>query len=222
MDDSVAAEVEFTFQDSELYLLDISDETGCRFELELVRPWTNRTVLEHYTTHGAAPDEIQKRLEQAPEVKDSSLIDHANGVGRFELRTTGQLTKQLAVAGSILTDITVVEGVGKLKTVIPPHTDASTVIETFLEAFPSAELTGRRTTSCAAMFSTEDQFISNLLSELTEKQRQALEVAHGHGYFESPRQSTGQDIAADLGISSATFSQHLRAGLDKILRNLFG
>jgi predicted DNA binding protein len=45
-----------------------------------------------------------------------------------------------------------------------------------------------------------------------------LRTAHRKGYWERPRESTGEEVAAELGISSATFSQHVRSAH----RNLFG
>jgi predicted DNA binding protein len=46
---------------------------------------------------------------------------------------------------------------------------------------------------------------------ITPKQRAALETAFHAGYFEGPRTSTGREIADRLGVTQATFSQHLRA-----------
>jgi len=42
------------------------------------------------------------------------------------------------------------------------------------------------------------------------------------GYYEWPRDCTGQDVADELGITSATFSEHVFAAERKILAFLFG
>ncbi|MDZ5809936.1 bacterio-opsin activator domain-containing protein [Halorubrum sp. AD140] len=56
---------------------------------------------------------------------------------------------------------------------------------------------------------------------LTEKQRETLETAFAAGYFDWPRANTGEEVAAQLGISQATFSQHLRGAERELFAALF-
>lgn len=58
-------------------------------------------------------------------------------------------------------------------------------------------------------------------SRLTHRQLEVVETAYEMGYFDRPRQSNATEIAAELGISPATFRQHLTAGESKILGDLF-
>jgi len=61
----------------------------------------------------------------------------------------------------------------------------------------------------------------HLLGDLTDRQRSALQAAVHSGYFEWPREATGQEVAAALGVSPATFSQHIRKGQQKVLEPVF-
>ncbi|WP_267905122.1 helix-turn-helix domain-containing protein [Halorussus halophilus] len=54
-------------------------------------------------------------------------------------------------------------------------------------------------------------------SELTERQRSAMETAYYAGFFEWPRDSSGEDVADVLDVSAPTFHQHLRVGERKLL-----
>ncbi|AFK21078.1 ArsR family transcriptional regulator (plasmid) [Haloferax mediterranei ATCC 33500] len=47
-------------------------------------------------------------------------------------------------------------------------------------------------------------------SKLTSRQREVLAVAVERGYYESPRETTHEEIAAHLGVTTATVSEHLR------------
>lgn len=47
-------------------------------------------------------------------------------------------------------------------------------------------------------------------SPLTDRQREVLEHALEHGYFEWPRRTTSEELATDLGITRATYLEHLR------------
>ncbi|WP_234403482.1 helix-turn-helix domain-containing protein [Halarchaeum acidiphilum] len=57
---------------------------------------------------------------------------------------------------------------------------------------------------------------------LTDKQLQALRTAYVNGYFEWPRETTGEDVASELGVSGPTFHQHLRKALARLLDDALG
>jgi FixJ family two-component response regulator len=59
-----------------------------------------------------------------------------------------------------------------------------------------------------------------VLDDLTDKQRQAIELALYSGYFGRPREHSATELAAKLDISRQTFAQHLRAGQRKLLSEL--
>lgn len=52
---------------------------------------------------------------------------------------------------------------------------------------------------------------------LSERQREAFELAHDRGYYEWPRNVSGQELAAEWGVSKATFLEHLRKAEAKLL-----
>ncbi|WP_435363040.1 helix-turn-helix domain-containing protein [Haloarchaeobius sp. DYHT-AS-18] len=56
------------------------------------------------------------------------------------------------------------------------------------------------------------------LAELTPAQREALEASVKAGYYEVPRQSTLEDVAGELGVSSQATSERLRRGMRTVLR----
>ncbi|WP_246983687.1 helix-turn-helix domain-containing protein [Halorientalis marina] len=45
---------------------------------------------------------------------------------------------------------------------------------------------------------------------LTDRQREVLSVAVENGYYEIPRETTYEEIAAELGVSAGTVSEHLQ------------
>lgn len=54
---------------------------------------------------------------------------------------------------------------------------------------------------------------------LTDAQREALEVAHEAGYFEVPRRIDLVDLASRLGVSDSAVSERLRRGTATLLRD---
>lgn len=59
-------------------------------------------------------------------------------------------------------------------------------------------------------------------TELTEKQREALNIAYRRGYFNTPREATLEDIAEELGISRQALASRLRRGLFHVVGAMFG
>jgi predicted DNA binding protein len=52
---------------------------------------------------------------------------------------------------------------------------------------------------------------------LTDKQREALVVALRHGYYDSPRRATLEEVAAELGISRQALASRLRRGNRRLI-----
>ncbi|NUC71755.1 PAS domain-containing protein [Haloterrigena sp. SYSU A558-1] len=60
-----------------------------------------------------------------------------------------------------------------------------------------------------------------LLEQLTDRQREVVQTAYHGGFFEWPRETTGESIADSLGISSPAFQKHVRATERKLFTALF-
>ncbi|KTG14032.1 helix-turn-helix domain-containing protein [Haloferax profundi] len=53
--------------------------------------------------------------------------------------------------------------------------------------------------------------------QLTDRQREVLEMAHEMGYFDHPRQANKGEVATELGITTSTFSEHLAMAQKKLM-----
>ena len=56
---------------------------------------------------------------------------------------------------------------------------------------------------------------------VTDKQRDAIELALERGYFEVPRKASATELAAEVGISRQAFSRRLQRGQQSVFTNLF-
>ncbi|MFC4988217.1 helix-turn-helix domain-containing protein [Saliphagus infecundisoli] len=59
-------------------------------------------------------------------------------------------------------------------------------------------------------------------SLVTDRQREALEVALAVGYYEVPREASHEDVAAELGCAPSTAAEHLRKGEGAVLQAVLG
>jgi len=67
---------------------------------------------------------------------------------------------------------------------------------------------------------SRDALPDETLEELTDRQQEVLEAALRSGYFEWPRESTAEEVADSLDISSPTLHNHLRKAENQILSSV--
>jgi predicted DNA binding protein len=70
-------------------------------------------------------------------------------------------------------------------------------------------------------YTLTEESIRGRVFDLTNEQREAIVLALRRGYFEAPRGVEMQTLADELGISQQAFSERLRRGLAKVLKNIF-
>ena len=68
---------------------------------------------------------------------------------------------------------------------------------------------------------TTDRLRSRIVDRLTDRQLEVARTAYHSGFFETPRRSTGEDVAATLGISPSAFYQLNRTVQRKLFTTLF-
>jgi len=111
------------------------------------------------------------------------------------------------------------EGV-ELVVEFPQAADTRTIVERIRDEFPGLELTAQRQHSETDTTPTEVR--AQLQQRLSERQYEALETAFAMGYFDWPRESSGEAVAERLGITQPTVNKHIRLGEYKVFDLLFG
>lgn len=62
---------------------------------------------------------------------------------------------------------------------------------------------------------------TTVFDELTDRQREVVQTAYHGGFFEWPRETTGEEVADSLDISPPAFHNHVRAAERKLFTTLF-
>lgn len=212
-------EVEFGFQDTRYPFVGVSKNESCRFELAEMFPRPDGRYAEYFHVSGVEPERI---AAYATETVDITILAEYEDGGSLEFLVSGECPAfRLTELGALPRKVCGVDGRGRLVAEIPAEKDPSEVVETFLREYPDASLLSKREKDGIAPRFPDSGFRRVLQKHLTDRQREVLETAFEEGYYEWPRECAGEDIAAELDISSATFSEHIQAAERKLLTIMF-
>lgn len=214
-------ELEFDISDTEFFLVRASNEASCDIRLEELFRRSDGKVVEFLSLRGTDPERVLELAAEAPVIYEARLLRDDGEEALFEFVSESAIATALVDEETRVTDITATAGDGRLRAEVPPHVDATTVIDSFLAAHPSAELIAKRTLDREAPLFTPAQGREAMLAEFTDKQLQALRTAHAGGYYDWPREVTAEEVAVELDLASSTFAQHLRAAERKVFDALF-
>lgn len=214
-------EIELTVRNSGHPFVGVSGEERCRVELASIVPRPEAQYAEFFNVLGAAPDRIASHVEAYETVETSLLSEYDDG-GLVEFVVSGNCPAyRLAELGALPQTVEGVDGRGRIVAEIPTRHDPPTVAGQFLDDYPEFDLIAKRTKDAHAPMLTPATLRQSVLDDLTERQREVLQTAFEMGYYEWPRDCTGADVADELGIASATFSEHVFTAERKVLAFLF-
>ncbi len=144
------------------------------------------------------------------------------GSGLFEAVVSGRTIAQTLVdEGARMISIEIdADGEGAVATVhLSTGVDVRGFIERLDDRYRKAQLLARRERDVTDR--TPGGTRGAVEEDLTDRQRQVLQTAYLSGYFDWPRNCSGQELADRLDISQPTLSRHLRVGERKLFEWIF-
>ena len=166
------------------------------------------------TTTDAEIEAIRAAVDPDPDAELTVIGGPPESV-RIAILLAGECVISLLAAHGWSTDTAVIDSGEWFLTVHLPTSDSvRELMDTVRETTPDAELLARRQIHAEPVDAEREP---SAVAELTDRQRTVLETAHAAGYFEWPREASGEEIASTLGISPPTFHQHLRLGEGKLM-----
>ncbi|PSP98269.1 bacterio-opsin activator [Halobacteriales archaeon QS_5_70_17] len=211
---------ELTFESAGGFLGTGSGALGCAFRLEGLAPAGGGGLLHYVTLRGAPPDAALDRASGDPAVEDARLVsDHPEG-SLLELVLADSLAGALVDHGGTVRELVAEEGTVRLVGEVAGEADVRAVVDDVREPFPDTRLVAKREVERPAR--TGGTFRAGLDDRLTDKQASVLRAAYYAGYFEWPRETTAEELADSVGVSSPTLHNHLRRAQQKLLTVFLG
>lgn len=204
-------ELTFGVDSSEAPLPATAATLSCTFELNGTVP-VEEGVLCYVAARDTTPDAVLDDTETTDAVANGRFVGENNTECLLELTLRRSPIRTLTETGARIQSYTVDPRQGRLVGELSTDADVRAVVNTLTDAFPGvylkAKQQGERTV-------TTDTGLSDTL---TDRQAAVLRSAYFGGYFEWPRDSTAEELADSLDVSSPTLHHHLRIAQQKLLR----
>jgi predicted DNA binding protein len=216
-------ELEFEVSDRDYFFVGLSDARRCRVRLEERIHRSDGPLIEFFTVTGCPHDAIHERADRTSEVESVRILGGGQEEAVVRVSVSGRcIVATVEGAGAIPRSIRATEGTGRVLAQVPDCVDAGAVVDSVLNRHPGADLVARRERDVSTPVFVPRRVKQVVWAQLTDRQEEVLRTAYRSGYFERPRERTGEEIADALGITSATLSQHLRAAQTNLLSFLVG
>ena len=214
-------EIELLVTDGSVPVIAAANAQECRFDLEEFIPRADDEHGEYYSVEGGDPQVVTEMVDEHSG-REAQPLTRRDDTGLVEVIVTDDSPAMvLAEHGALPRRVTVEHGEMTLSAEVPATHDASEAIAAFSEVYDDAQLLARRQQSYFTPLFSHREFEDAIENALTERQREALAVAHESGYYAWPREVTCQTLADELGVAAPTFTEHLRTAEQKLIKLLF-
>ncbi|MBV0902794.1 PAS domain S-box protein [Haloarcula salina] len=198
--------------------LDVPSTDAGRISIEHATPIRDSEYLVYGTVTADAVDSVRGLVETLPHWEDVTFREGDGEIG-FEARfSEPPVLSTVASLGGSVAQATIEDGTYDMTIYVPTSVDVRQVIDTVTEAYPGINLLKRRQRTRDT--ETTTQVRHALETELTDRQLASLQAAYYAGFFEWPRDASGEDVADSLGVAPPTFHQHLRKAESKVFDRL--
>jgi len=226
-------EVTLGFEQPEALLARLARQAECTVCYESLVADEGEQSRLFVTVEQASMDAVRAVLEELHAVQEWSVVSERDGDdedGDGDGEPDGETLVALTVSCPTLAEKLVRHG-GRPRSItatpagleviadLPVETDVREYVEMLTDQFGPTELESRRTVE--RELCTRQGHVTSLLSSLTDRQLEVLRTAYFGGFFQWPRESTGEEIADLLGVSQPTVNRHLRLGQRALLAQLF-
>ena len=217
--DSVT-ELEFQLTGGDEPVARLAAGLDCTVAVEHIAADGDGQRRQYVSVEGATPEAV---ITHAGDDADIESIQHVctyDDCALFRLAVDDSIVDTLAQYGASIDSLSITGQQGRLVAVVASSNDIRTVVDVLQSAYAELQLVAQRERE--REIQTEAAFRAQLNGELTDRQREAARTAYFAGYFEWPRDHSGEEVAAMMDISQTTFTQHLRAAEQKLFDALFG
>nr|WP_276304242.1 DNA mismatch repair endonuclease MutL [Halomarina sp. PSR21] len=212
-------ELELSIDEPDLFLRTLATHLGTRLVVDDIVNESGGASLVFLTAEDADAEALSSLADEFVTVERADVIAERDEGIRCELRLTGTtiastLTDYGAITRELAADANGIRAVIEL----PYDADVREFVESIQATHPNTDLVARRNQTSSVQ--SERDVRAGVTERLTDRQYEVVRTAYASGFFEWPRDRTGQEVAASLDISQPTFNKHLRSAERKLFSML--
>jgi len=211
-------ELKFDVWDERLSVVAVSDKLDCTCRLETAEPTHGGGIRSYLRAHGLDKDAPEAIAEKIPSVEQVDVVGDTGDECLLEVVRSEPLAQELAQTGANIRTAVAESGDGEVVLEVPQSADIRKTVDKFQSFFPESKLVAKRKRERDG--TSVEEFQASVENQLTDRQRTVLKNAYETGYFDWPRDSTAEEVAEEIGISSPTLHQHLRMAEQKLISTL--
>lgn len=175
----------------------------------------------YLTVTDAPASRVREFCSDAASVDDVASVADRGDTGSFAVTMAEPtLVSWLAATGTTIRQLTATPSGTRLRVEMATSANVRGFLESLQEEYANAELVGRQ--SRQRDVESGRLAATRLTEQLTDRQLEVLNTAYLNGYFEWPRERSGEEVASQLDITQPTFNNHLRVAERKLFSALFG
>ncbi|MFA9518236.1 bacterio-opsin activator domain-containing protein [Halopenitus sp. H-Gu1] len=213
-------ELEFRVDGANDPFVALSGALGCTVDLERLADGDGSDCDAYVSVSGCDSSRVLEYVEETDHFQVAQLLCSYDDRCLFRLNTDdSSVVTTLARYGAAVTSLSVTDGCGRLVADISRSNDVRSVVEAVQSVHPELDLVAQRERERDADFETA--FRSSFEESLTDRQLEAARTAYFAGFFEWPRETSGEGVASMMDISQSTFTQHLRSAERKLFEAVF-
>jgi hypothetical protein len=213
------ARLTLQISDTEEPLVAAATELEATLTVEGLIQQDTEQLLGYLRIEDASPVRLADAVSDTEMVDLSRVVDERDTGGTVEIGIDiGTALGTLSTQGATVRAATFESRRGRIEVELPPGEEIRRIADTVTRRF-DAEILAKRETEREV--ETVQGFRDELRDRLTDRQETVLRTAFLADYFESPRGSTAEEVAAALDITAPTLLHHLRASQRKLLEEFF-
>ncbi|WP_231188689.1 bacterio-opsin activator domain-containing protein [Haladaptatus sp. DYF46] len=210
--------IEFGVNDPTFILSRLAEKGECTLTYQGGVQQTGDGSYVFVSAKGTPIDVVEQAAANIAAIDEVQRISGGDTDGVLRLRISQPFVAlELADHGAILRSVSVDATAATLVIDVPESVDVRHIKQLMTDTFTDVELRSKQTLDR----STTQDLYSEFLDQLTDRQLEVLQTAYYSGFFETPRENTGEEVADTLGISPPAFYQHARTIQRKLFSTLF-
>ena len=187
-----------------------------RIDIDSVVLLPDGTTVQYMGTADLSASEFVTAVEEVPHFTDARLLSSIDGYNRIEAHAEPETVSQVfSSLGGRPRDIVITPDEVRFRGELPGDVDRRLAADGIRKFHPDVELVSEE------LVYSPHLLYDVVADALTDRQLAVLDSAYFGGYFDTPRTSTGDELADRFGVTRQTFNQHLRKAQLTVFRHLF-